>query len=160
MGKKLLELVSDAMRLKHYSFSTEKSYIGWIKRFVIYHNKKHPSELSEKHVKQFLTYLARDLNVSSSTQKQALNAIVFLYKRVLETPLKNIGNFSRPKEYKSLPVVFSHTEAMSVLSNLEGVHYLVGSLMYGSVLRLLESLNFRIKDIDFCNYQIIARNSF
>jgi len=158
MGKKLLEQVKDVLRLKHYSLRTEKAYLSWIKRYIIYHNKQHPSKLSEKHVKEFLTYLVRELTVSASTQKQALNAIVFLYKKVLVSPLANIGKIEKPKKYKALPVVFSHSEALAVITNLMSSEYLMASLLYGSGLRLLECLRLRIKDVDFANKQLIVRN--
>ena len=159
MGKKLLDLVSETLRLKHYSHRTEKSYLQWIKRFILFHNKQHPENLGAKEIRDFLSFLVKSKNVSASTQKQALNAISFLYKKVLRIEIGDIGSIARSKRYKKLPVVFSHSEALSVINKLSGQIKLIAALLYGSGLRLSECLNLRIKDIDFSNYQIVVRNA-
>jgi len=159
MGKKLLEEVSDILRLKHYSFRTEKSYLQWIKRFILFHSKQHPANLIANHIRDFLSDLVRSKNVSSSTQKQALNAISFLYKKVSGIEIGDIGKVVKSKRYKKLPVVFNHSGEITVINKLQEQIRLIASLLYGSGLRLSECLNLRIKDIDFGNDQIIIRNA-
>lgn len=159
MGKKLLELVSETLRLKHYSRRTEKSYLQWIKRFIIYHDKTHPNLLGPTEIRDFLSDLVKKRDVAASTQKQALNAISFLYKKVLDIEIGDIGKIEKPKKYKKLPVVFSHSEAITVLNNLKGACRLIASLLYGSGLRLSEGLSLRVKDIDFSNSQILIRDA-
>lgn len=158
MGKKLLEVVRESLRLRQYSFRTEKSYIQWIKRFIIFNDKTHPEFLGANEIREFLSDLVKSKNVSESTQKQALNAISFLYKKVLNIEIGDIGKIEKPKKYKKLPVVFSHSEAISVISNLTKENKLIASLLYGSGLRLSECLSLRIKDVDFANFQIIVRD--
>ncbi|MBA7681002.1 Tyrosine recombinase XerD [subsurface metagenome] len=138
---------------------TEESYINWIKRFIFFHDKKHPIEMGEEEIGQFITYLAKNKRVSASTQNQALCAIVFLYKNVLKKELENTISIYWSKRPKKLPVVFTKDEAIKVLDKLKGVHWQVGMLLYGSGLRLSESLQLRIKDIDFGYNQITVRDS-
>ena len=156
---KLLDQVRQIIRVKHYSLRTEESYISWIKRFIFFHNKKHPIEMGEKEIGEFITYLAKIKKVSASTQNQALCAIVFLYKNVLKKELENTISIYWSKRPKKLPVVFKKSEAIEVLNNLKSTHWLVGMLLYGSGLRLSESLELRVKDIDFGYNQIIVRDS-
>ena len=156
---KLLDQVRQIIRVKHYSLRTEESYINWIKRFILFHNKKHPIEMGEEEIGQFITYLAKNKKVSASTQNQALCAIVFLYKNVLKKELENTISIYWSKRPKKLPVVFTKDEAIKVLDKLKGVHWQVGMLLYGSGLRLSESLQLRIKDIDFGYNQITVRDS-
>lgn len=150
MKRKLLDLVRDTIRVKHYSMQTEKTYIGWIKRYILYHNKKHPIDMGKPEIEIFLTHLAVDRHVSASTQNQAFNAILFLYTQVLGVPLDNQNiQAHRAQKRVHIPVVLTKEEVISVLSNLRGVYQLMGYLMYGCGLRMKEVLNLRIKDIDF-----------
>jgi integron integrase len=158
MAKKLLDLVRETIRLKHLSHRTEESYVQWIKRFVLFHNKRHPIDMGEQEIRKFLSYLATGKYVSSSTQNQALNALNFLYKDVLHKKLGNFGAIERAQREPRLPVVFSKKEAKAVLNNLSGTTKLVASLLYGSGLRLLEALRLRVNDVDFDNGVIIIRH--
>ena len=153
---KFLDHVRKVIRTNHLSYSTEKTYINWIYRFIIFHNKKHPGELGGNEIAEFLTYLAVKRRVSASTQNQALNALVFLFRRVLRIPLDSF-DFQRASIGKRLPVVFSRDEVRVVLSNLQGEYYLMASILYGSGLRLTECLSLRIKDIDLNLNEIIIR---
>lgn len=157
--KKLLDLVKESIRLKHYSYKTEIAYLSWIKRYIIFHNKKHPSELTEKHIRQYLSYLAMERNVASSTQSQALNAIMYLYKNVLKIELGDIGEIEKAKRKINIPVVFTPTEAKNVLAQMKGVNKLMASLLYGTGMRLMECVRLRIKDVDFGNNRIIIRDA-
>ncbi|MCP5062781.1 MAG: site-specific integrase, partial [Ignavibacteriae bacterium] len=112
---KLLDQVRETIRLKHYSIKTEKAYVNWLKRFILFHNKKHPKNLSETEIREYLSHLAIEQNVSSSTQNQAFNAIIFLYKQVLKIELGELDGIERAKRGKRLPVVFSDVEARNVL---------------------------------------------
>ena len=156
---RLLVQIRQVIRVKHYSLRTEESYINWIKRFTFFHNKKHPIEMGEKEIREFITHLAKNEKVSGSTQNQALCAMVFLYKNVLKKELENTISIYWAKRPKKLPVVFSKNEAIAVLNKLKGTHWLVGMLLYGSGLRLSESLELRVKDIDFDYNQIIVRDA-
>lgn len=155
-GSKFLDHIREVIRLNHFSYSIEKTYVNWIYRFIIFHNKRHPEEMGEKEIADFITNLAVVRKVSASTQNQALNAIVFLYKKVLKTPLEDF-EFKHARIGKRLPVVFSRDEAKDVISNLHGEFHLMASLLYGSGLRLTECLRLRIKDIDFNLNEIIVR---
>src|SRR5205085_5985852 len=129
----------------------------WIRRFLILHHKRHPSEMGDPEVRQFLTDLAEKQSVSASTQNQALNALVFLYREVLRMPLGKMEPFVRAKPPKNLPIVLTKAEVQSVLKHLEGVPRLVAILLYGSGLRLLECLTLRVKDLDFERMEIRVR---
>ncbi len=155
---KLLDEVRDAIRVRHYSIRTEQAYADWIRRFIIFHNKRHPSEMGEKEIGEFLTHLAVNRNVAASTQNQALSAILFLYKHVLKQPLDWLQNVERAKKPERLPVVLTIDEVRALLSQLKGVNHLIASLLYGSGLRLMEALRLRVKDIDFHYNQIIVRS--
>jgi len=150
--------VREAIRTKHYSKRTEQAYVQWIKRFIHYHNKQHPAEMSEQEINQYLTHLAVKGQVAASTQNQALCALVFLYREVLK---KEIADFSDSmvwaKKPKKLPEVFTPEEARTVLSHLDGVYWLMGLLMYGAGLRVLECLRLRVKDLDFTYKKITVR---
>jgi len=128
-----------------------------VKRFVLFHDKRHPVEMGENEIRSFLSHLARDEYVSSSTQNQALNALVFLYKNVLRKNLGNIGAVERAQRSYRLPDVFTHDEALAILGKMNGVPNLVASLLYSSGLRLLEALRLRVHDVDFGNRIIIVR---
>jgi len=148
--KKLLDLVRDKIRFKHYSYSTERTYVHWIKQYIFFHNKKHPIEMNKCEIEEYLTFLATKKNVSPSTQNQAFNAILFLYKEVLgvDTTEWNIQAL-RAQERKHIPVVLTKEEVAQVLQNLTGIYKLIVTLMYGCGLRMSEALNIRLKDIDF-----------
>ena len=156
---KLLDQVRDVIRRKHYSIRTEQAYIDWIKRFIIYHGKRHPGEMAEEEVAEFLTHLARDLNVAASTQNQALSALLFLYKEVLKHEIGWLQKVERAKKPPKLPVVLSRAEVKQVFGHLHGVPKLMAGLLYGSGLRLMECVRLRIKDIDFELAQITVRDA-
>lgn len=157
-GKRLRELLREAIRSRHYSRRTEKSYWYWIRYFVRFHNMRHPGDMAEPEVQAFLTWLATQRNVAAATQNQALNALVFLYGKVLEKPLGSIGDVTRAKRPAKLPVVFTHAESISVIRQLKAPHRLIAALMYGSGLRVVEALRLRIKDLDFSNETITVRD--
>ncbi len=154
----LLESVRDAIRVRHYSIRTEKAYSDWVRRFILFHGKRHPETMDESHVSEFLTYLAVNKEISPSTQNQALNAIVFLYKCVLNRPLSPIQGVVRAKQKQRIPVVLSQQEVATVLTRLQGLHWLVACLLYGSGLRLMEAIRLRIKDLDFHHRAIFIRD--
>ena len=155
---KLLEQARDAIRVRHYSIRTEQSYLRWMKHFILFHNKRHPAEMGEPEVTAFLSHLAVNRQVSSSTQNQALAAILFLYKEVLKHPLDWMDNIQRAKKPIRLPLVFTREEVRAILIHLEGSKWIVGALLYGAGLRLLECLRLRVKDIDFGYKQITVRD--
>jgi len=155
---KLLDRVRTAIRARHYSPRTEETYIGWIKRFVRYHDNRHPQTMSTPHVRAFLNYLANERGVSASTQNQALSAILYLYKEVLEKDIGWVHGIVRAKGPKRLPVVLSKRQVRAVLAELDGTNRLVATLLYGCGLRLLECLRLRVKDIDFERGQIAVRS--
>jgi integron integrase len=155
---KLLEKVSDVIRKKHYSIRTEEAYITWIKRYILFHGKCHPKDMGEKEISQFISYLATGKNVAASTQNQALNAIVFLYKQVLHIELGDFGSMERAKRPKRLPTVFTPDETDRVLDLMHGIHGIMAKLIYGAGLRLMECLRLRIKDVDFERDQLIVRD--
>ena len=154
---KLLEQVRNAMRIRHLSLRTEEAYLAWIKRYVFFHQKKHPYELQEQHIEQFLTSLAVDQEVSASTQNQALNAILFLYHEVLHVKIGMLEHIVRARRTQRIPVVLTKEEIQSILRHLHGTSWLICSLLYGSGMRLLECLRLRIKDIDALRKQITVR---
>ena len=146
------------MRLHHYSIRTEKSYWYWIRYFIRFHGLRHPLELGSSDVNAFLSWLATDRKVAAATQNLALNAIVFLYARVLEQPLGEIGDVVRVKRPPKLPTVLSHQEAMLIIDQLAQPYHLLASLMYGAGLRVVESSRLRVKDIDFQHQTIVVRD--
>ena len=148
----------DVLRRKHYSIRTEQSYVDWIRRFILFNDKRHPAQMGKAEVTAFLTHLAARRNVAASTQNQALSAILFLYREVLELELEWVDGFERSKRPVRLPVVLTPAEARSVLSQLEGTKWLMASLLYGSGLRLMECLRMRVKDVDFGYGQILVRD--
>jgi len=156
-SSELLEKISTIMRVRHYSKRTEEAYIHWIIRYIRFHNTMHPLQLGHNHAEQFLTSLAVNDKVSASTQNQALNALLFLYKDVLHTPLDHLANVTRANRTIRIPIVFTPTEVKTILSHLKGTTFLVSNLLYGSGLRLLEALRLRIKDLDFQSHSIIVR---
>lgn len=157
-GKKLLDRVRDTLRRKNYAFRTEQAYTSWIKRYILYHHKRHPEEMGEHEIEAFLTYLAVEREVSPSTQNQALAALQFLYNEVLHFPLDQEILPAPAKRPKHLPVVLSKREALGVLEELSGVHKLIARLLYGSGLRVSECLRLRIQDLDFDRGEILIRS--
>ncbi len=155
---RLLDQVRNACRRRGYSLRTEQTYCQWVKRYVLFHEKQHPDQMFEDHVRDFLSYLATERNVAASTQNQALNAIVFLYKRVLDRNIGSFDDFARAKRPKRLPLVLTQKEVISILEHMHGVTRLIASLLYGSGLRLTEGLRLRVKDVDFESNQIIVRS--
>jgi len=154
--KRLLEQVRDALRRQHYSYRTERSYVDWIKRYILFHHKRHPSEMGTTEVEAFLNYLAVDRTVAASTQNQAFSALLYLYREVLRLPLGDI-NALRARAPKRLPTVLTKTEVRNVLGNLSGVYGLMAHLLYGSGMRLMECIRLRIKDLDFGHGRILIR---
>lgn len=155
---RLIDQTRNVLRLFHYSIRTEENYIQWIKRYIFFHNKRHPIEMGEKEIRVFLTHLAVDKHVSASTQNQALSAILFLYKRVLEVELEWIDDVVRAKRPKYLPVVLSKNEVSAILSTVTGTNAIIVKLLYGTGVRLMEALRLRIQDVDFEQRQIIVRS--
>lgn len=155
---RLRDQVRAVIRVNRYSIRTEKSYWYWIRFFIRFHQMRHPRDMGPSEVNEFLTWLAVHRNVASATQAQALNALVFLYSKVLDAPLGEIGSVVRSKKPKRLPVVLSHEEAMSVIGKLGTPYRLLASLMYGSGLRVTEACRLRVKDIDFGNQVLIVRD--
>ncbi len=153
-----MDQVRDVLRRKHYSIRTEQSYVDWIRRFILFNAKRHPAQMGKAEVTTFLTYLAARRNVAASTQNQALSAILFLYREVLELELEWVDGFERSKRPARLPVVLTTAEARSVLSQLDGTKWLMASLLYGAGLRLMECLRLRVKDVDFGYGQILVRD--
>ena len=157
MATRLLDQVQDKIRTLHYSRRTGKTYIHWIRKFILFHNKRHPKEMGAREIEQFLTFLATHRHVSPSTQNQAFSALLFLYKQVLKIELDNIKDVRRAKRTPNLPVVLTRQETRNVLDHLPQDQRLICALMYGSGLRLLECLRLRIKDIDFERREITVR---
>jgi integrase len=153
----LLDRVRAAARLRHYSRRTEAAYVAWIRRYIFFHGKRHPAELGAPEVTRFLSSLAVDGRVAASTQNQALGALLFLYRDVLEVDRPWLDGVVRAKRPERLPVVLTREEVAAVLRPLTGVPRLMASLLYGSGLRLLECCRLRIQDIDFARNQIVVR---
>lgn len=156
-GKKLLEQMRDAIRLRNYSYRTEQSYLQWAKRYILFHNKRHPEEMGRFEVEAFLTHLAVEGNVAASTQNQALSALLFLYKHVLQQPLGHV-HVMWAKKPKRLPIVLTRSEVKRVMQHLNGEMLLIVQLLYGSGMRLMECLRLRVQDVDFGQRQIWVRN--
>ena len=155
---KLLDQVRETLRTKHYSYRTEQTYVDWIKRFIIFHNKRHPKDMGAEEVQAFITYLANDRRMAASTQNQALSAIVFLYRYVLQKEVILPSDILRPGRPERLPTILSHLEAMAVIGKMKGTPKLIVQLLYGSGLRITECLRLRVKDLDFANHQLIVRD--
>ncbi len=157
-NQKILDKAKGNLRLRHYSKRTEEAYINWIKRFLVFNNNGNPFEMGQKEISNFLTSLAVAGNVSASTQNLALCSIVFLFKYVLKKEIGEFEDLVWAKKPKRLPVVFSRTEVKRVLNAIEGVNWLIASILYGGGLRLIECLRLRVMDIDFEYGEIIVRN--
>ncbi len=147
------------MRVNQYSFQTEKTYLYWIRDYIRFHKLEHPQNLAEQDVCRYLTHLAVKRNVSLSTQKIALNAIVFLYKRIIKNPLGQLTDIQRSKKPKRLPTVFTRDEIANIFTHLSGEYAVIASLLYGSGLRVSEALRLRVKDIDLHNQTLTVRQS-
>ena len=154
---KLFDQVRQAIRARHYSYRTEKAYIHWIKRFTLFHNTRHPAEMGEAEIGRFLSRLATDSRVSASTQNQALNALLFLYRGVFGKAIGYVNGVIRAKRSKRLPVVLSKEEVRTILARLHGTEWIMAMLLYGAGLRLMECLRLRVKDIDFTRNEIRVR---
>src|SRR5690606_36826109 len=154
---RLLDQVRQALRVRHYSARTEKAYIRWIRRFVLFHGTRHPGDLGGAEVTAFLSWLAEERKVSPSTQTQALCALLFLYRHVLRLDLPWMTEVARAPARTRLPIVLSRDEVRAVIRRLEGVERLIVMLLYGSGLRLLEALRLRVKDVDFDQHQLTVR---
>ena len=155
---KLLDRVRIAVRVRHYSPRTEEAYVMWIRRYILYHGKRHPSSMGADEVNAFLSSLAVKDHVSASTQNQALSALLFLYRHVLDEPLPWLNDIVRATRPARLPVVLTPDEVRAVLTRLSGTPSTVALLLYGSGLRLLEALQLRVKDVDFSRRQIVVRH--
>jgi integron integrase len=154
---KLLDQIHSKCRLRHFSMSTEKSYVAWARRYILFHDKKHPDQMGTEEVEAFLTHLAVVRNVSASTQNQALSALIFLYKDVLDFEIEGI-NAIRSKKPTKLPVVLSHKEVQDLLASMSGVNGLLAKVLYGTGMRLMEVIRLRVQDIDFDRNDIVVRS--
>ena len=155
---KLLDQVRQAIRARHYSYRTEKAYVHWIKRYIFFYDKRHPAEMAEAEIARFLSSLASDGHVSASTQNQAFNALLFLYKEVLNKKIGLIEGVVRAKRPQRLPVVLTKDEVKKVIDQMNGVPRLMAVLLYGAGLRLMECCRLRVKDVDFTRNEIVVRS--
>ncbi|MFZ5819733.1 MAG: integron integrase [Chloroflexota bacterium] len=156
--KKLLEQVSDAIRIKHYSTRTEQTYKDWIRRYILFHNKRHPNDMGSQEIQAFIAHLATQRHLAASSQNQALSAILFLYRHVLQKDIDLPSDLIRAEKSKTLPTVLTHQEALAVLDRMTGLPQLMAKLLYGGGLRLMECIRLRVKDIDFGNHTLIVRD--
>jgi len=154
---RLLEQVRQSLRVRHYSYRTEEQYLGWIRRYIIFHGKRHPVDMGSAEVEAFLTDLAVRGNVAAATQNQALAALLYLYRHVLQQDLPWLEDVVRARKPRRLPLVLSRAETRAVLAQLPGVYWLIGNLLYGSGMRLMECLRLRVQDIDFSYQRITVR---
>ncbi len=156
--QRILTKVREVLRVKHYSIRTEESYIRWIQYYLRFHQNQNPTRMGKPEAGKFLTHLAVQRNVAASTQNQALSAILFLYREVLEQPLEWLDNIEHAKRPARIPVVFTRTEIKAILQQLEGTKWIMANLLYGSGLRLMECIRLRVKDLDFGFKQILVRD--
>jgi integron integrase len=155
---RLLDQVRDAVRVRHYSYRTEEQYVLWVRRYILFHGKRHPLDLGAVEVEAFLSSLAVNGNVAAATQNQALAAVLFLYRHVLKQELPWLNNIVRARKPRRLPMVLTREETRALLAQLSGVYWLVGTLLYGAGLRLMECLRLRVQDLDFDRGQIMVRS--
>ena len=155
---KLLDRLRAAVRVKHYSYSTEQSYVAWARRYIRFHGLRHPAQLGAEHVEAFLNHLATDRRISASTQNQALAALLFLYRNVLGVDLPWLHNLTRAKPRQRVPTVLSRQEVARLLRNVRGTEGTVIRLLYGTGMRIMEALRLRVMDIDFDRLEITVRN--
>ena len=151
---RLLDQVRQALRTRHYSPATERSYISWIRRFILFQGKRHPETMGAEEIAAYLTHLATRCQVSASTQNQALSALLFLYREVLECDCGQLDGLVRAKRPRRPPVVLTREEVRTFLAELHGMHWLMASLLYGSGLRLLECARLRVQDVEFTRKEI------
>ena len=156
--KKLLDQVRDAIRVKHYARNTEQAYVYWIKKYILFHNKRHPKEMGASEVQAFLTHRALEEHISASTQNQALSALLFLYRNVLSQELGPVDSV-RAKPSQHVPTVLSRVEVQALLLEMSGIYLLMARLLYGSGMRLMECVRLRVKDLDFEYRQIAVRDA-
>jgi integron integrase len=154
----LLERVRRSLRLRHYSIRTERAYLDWIRRFILFHHKRQPSGMGAEEIRQFLSHLAADRAVAAATQNQALSALLYLYREVLGVELSYVEAIERAKRPARVPVVLTREEADSILSHMHGTYRLMAGLLYGSGLRLMECVRLRVKDVDFGYRQVTVRD--
>jgi integron integrase len=154
----LSERLRVALRARHYSLRTEEAYVGWVARFVAFHDKRPPEEMGEAEINSFLSYLAARQHVAASTQTQALSALLFLYREVFKRSVESLGDVVRARRPEHLPVVLTRGEVKAVLARLDGAPRLVATLLYGTGVRLMECLRLRVKDVDFALNQILVRD--
>jgi len=157
-GGRLLDQVRRAVRLRYYSRRTEQAYCYWVRAYIRYHRLQHPQEMGEREVAQFLSHLTIDRSLAPSTQNQALNALCFLYRHVLDRPLGRLSEVARAKRPQRVPVVFTPGEVKRILAELRGVPWFVAAMLYGSGLRLMECLRLRIKDVDLERREVVVRD--
>jgi len=155
----LLDQVRRVARLKHYSIRTEQAYTEWIRRYINFHKKRHPREMGAAEITEFLSFLAINRNVAPNTQAQALNALLFLYDKVLNKPIDSVADFVRPKKKQKLPVVLTQSEIRLMLKQLNGKYWLAACLLYGSGLRLMECVRLRVNNIDFDHKALFILNA-
>jgi len=155
---RLLDQLRQQIRLRHYSYRTEQAYVGWVRRYILFHNRRHPADMGATEVEAFLSHLASDRNVAAAPQAQALAAVLFLYKAVLDTQLPWLDNIVRANRPRRLPVVLTQAEARAVIGHIDGAQWLVTNLLYGSGLRVLEALRLRVKDVDLKIQQLTVRD--
>lgn len=155
---RLLQQVREKIRYKHYSIRTESSYVDWIKRFIFFHDRRHPRDMGAPEIERFLTHLAVEGKVAASTQNQAKSALLFLYREVLGIQLPWLDDIESAKTPKRLPVVLTKEEVLAILLQMEGRQQLIGRLLYGTGMRILECLRLRVKDVDFARSGILIRD--
>jgi len=155
---KLLDLLRQALRSRHYSPRTEQTYCHWVKRFIFFHHVRHPADMAEPEINAFLTHLAIKGKVSASTQNQALSALLFLYRHVLGRQIGDLGDIVRARKPHRLPVVLTRDEVKAVLGWLNGNKWVMAALMYGAGLRLMECLRLRVQDLDFARHEVFVRD--
>ena len=156
---RLLDRVRHAIRARHYSLRTEEAYVGWIRRYILFHGKRHPSEMGEPEINAFVTHLAVEGPVSASTQTQALSALLFLYRHVLQKELASLDTVIRAKTQGRMPTVLTRAEVRAVIGKMYGTPRLIATLLYGTGMRLLEGLRLRVKDLEFGNNRIVVRDT-
>jgi site-specific recombinase XerD len=154
---KLLQRMRDHLRTRHYSIRTETTYLDWVRRFILFHDKRHPADMGAPEVAAFLTHLAVERQVSASTQNQAKSAILYLYKEVLQLQLPWLDEVVQAKAPKRLPVVLTPSEVRDLLMHMQGTTGLIARLLYGTGMRLLEALRLRVKDVEFARREIVIR---
>ncbi len=154
---KLLDQLRAEIRVRHYSIRTEQAYVDWARRFILFHNKRHPKDMGAGELRDFLSHLAVDRNVSASTQNQAKSALLFLYGQVLKIELPWLDEVISAKTAKRLPVVLTQVEVRNLLNAMSGTMGLMASLLYGTGMRLMEGLRLRVKDVEFSRREIIVR---